>query len=226
MLPEDREAIVATAMNGEALPPDHGAPARLLLPGVVGARNVKWLEKIVVRREMGASPWDASFYKNKAGEAIMHWPVTSSVTHVNGVPTSSLPKREVTVYQDRDRVRVQGYAFAGGGERVAKVDVSLDDGATWHAADFTRRELSADGKRQWTWTLWEAQLPCGLPDESAMVVCCRATDASGNTQPLTAAEALEAEPSGYLFNAVHRVRADVNRIEGLGGTATCSERVA
>jgi len=48
---------------GEPVPADHGFPLRLIIPGVVGARNVKWLKKIVLSDEESHSHWQRKDYK-------------------------------------------------------------------------------------------------------------------------------------------------------------------
>jgi len=50
-------------MNGKELPRDHGFPIRIVAPGIVGARNVKWLGKIIVSDEESSSHWQRNDYK-------------------------------------------------------------------------------------------------------------------------------------------------------------------
>jgi hypothetical protein len=106
----------------------------------------------------------------------------------------------------RQVITLHGVAYAGGGVPVERVDVSIDDGASWSAATLTRRELR-DGK-QWAWTTWKAHvpLPRAAADGDVIVACSCATDAHGTSQPLRADEALAQTPSGYFYNPVHRVR--------------------
>ncbi|OTF78756.1 hypothetical protein BLA29_014823, partial [Euroglyphus maynei] len=51
-------------MNGEPLPADHGYPIRLIAPGIVGARNVKWLGRIVLSDHESTSHWQRNDYKS------------------------------------------------------------------------------------------------------------------------------------------------------------------
>ncbi len=50
-----RDVLLAFEMNGQELPLDHGYPIRVIVPGVVGARNVKWLRKIVLSKKVSAA---------------------------------------------------------------------------------------------------------------------------------------------------------------------------
>ena len=65
VLDEANDCLLCTRMNGAPLPRDHGYPARVLLPGVVGARNVKWLQRVVLRNDEGLGPWNNHYYNSK-----------------------------------------------------------------------------------------------------------------------------------------------------------------
>ena len=120
----------AWAMNGEPLPPVHGAPLRVVVPGYIGARSVKWLERI----ELRAKPWQGYFQH-----------VVYRLLPEDGTPGpgAGMPLGLVALNADvlspadgqtvaAGPVEVRGYAFAGGERHVARVDVSLDGGTTWH----------------------------------------------------------------------------------------------
>lgn len=62
-LSADRDVLVAYEMNGVPIPRDHGFPVRLVAPGIVGARNVKWLKKIVSSKEESLCHWQQNDYK-------------------------------------------------------------------------------------------------------------------------------------------------------------------
>lgn len=57
------DVLLAYEMNGEPLSRDHGFPIRAVVPGVVGARNVKWLGRIVVSKHESGSHWQQKDYK-------------------------------------------------------------------------------------------------------------------------------------------------------------------
>jgi sulfite oxidase len=214
MVKEDNEVLLATHMNGKPLPRDHGAPVRLLIPGVVGCRSVKWLNKIVLRNDAGDSPWTQHFYRHE-GKPIVHWPVQSMITFVQGLPASELPvgpapatRRELAV--TKDGLHLSGFAYAGGGRSVDRVEVSADGGSSWQDAVLCKSVTRPSGK-QWAWTLWEATLPvpAGVTNGGTVSLCCRAWDSEMQAQPLTPSDALSNTPSGYLFNPVHHISATV-----------------
>jgi sulfite oxidase len=187
------EVLLAWAMNGEPLAPVHGAPLRVVVPGYIGARSVKWLERIELRSE----PWTGYF------QHVVYRLVPPDETPGPGV---GMPLGLVALNSDilspRDGdavvagpVEVRGYAFAGGDRHVARVDVSIDAGANW-----TQAKLMEDLGR-WAWRHWRitVDLP---PGEHEVIV--RAWDSSAATQPEH--DAALWNPKGYVNNACPRIR--------------------
>src|SRR3954453_1869895 len=187
------EVLLAWAMNGEPLPLVHGAPLRVVVPGYIGARSVKWLERIEVRR----SPWEG-YFQHVAYRLL---PEDGIVGPGAGMPLGLVAlNSDVLSPADGETVRagpveVRGYAFAGGERHVARVDVSVDGGATWSQA-----ELLED-LGEWAWRHWRTTVELGS-GEHAIVV--RAWDSSAATQPED--EAALWNPKGYVNNARPRVR--------------------
>src|SRR5262245_21107307 len=185
-------AVLAYEMNGAPLPPQHGFPLRLVVPGWYGMTNVKWLAAIDVTEEPFAGYQVASGYRFKQTEEEDGRPVTRmrprSLMLPPGMPEFATRSRIV----DGGRVRLEGRAWSGRAP-VARVEVSVDGGATWADAELAR-EL--DGPWAWSgWSfVWEA-----VPGDH--VVCCRATDETGEAQPLEP----EWNVGGYENNAVQRV---------------------
>ncbi|KAH8045040.1 sulfite oxidase [Aureococcus anophagefferens] len=178
------DALLAFGMNGGPLPRDHGAPLRLVLPGCVGARQVKWLDGVRLLPERSEAPWQRSFYTFPDGSPVRHWPVCSAAT----------------AYDPATR-ELRGFAYAGDGRGVARVDVSFDGGETWTAAALEPpavRDGAGPGgsgarRRRGTRQRWTA--PCAR----------RTSRASRSPR---AARRIAHMPKGYLFNAVHRVAFD------------------
>jgi sulfite oxidase len=187
------EVLLAWAMNGEPLPPVHGAPLRVVVPGYIGARSVKWLERI----ELRSSPCQG-YFQNVAYRLL---PKGGTPGPGAGMPLGLValnadvlsPGNGETVAAGPTEVR--GYAFAGGDRHVARVDVSLDGGWSWSQAELL------DDLGRWAWRHWRITVELA-PGEHEIVV--RAWDSSAATQPED--EAALWNPNGYVNNARPRIR--------------------
>jgi sulfite oxidase len=174
------EVLLAWAMNGEPLQPVHGAPLRVVVPGYIGARSIKWLDRI----ELRSTPWKGYFQE-----------VVYRLLPEDGTPGpgAGMPLGLVALNADilsASPTEVRGYAFAGGERFITRVDVSSDGGRTWAQA-----ELLED-LGPWAWRHWRAPLDLP-PGEHELVV--RAWDSSAATQPED--EASLWNPKGYVNNA-------------------------
>ena len=166
------EVLLAWGMNGEPLPAVHGAPVRVVVPGYIGARSVKWLERIEVR----STAWDG-YFQHVAYRLL---PEDGTPGPRAGMPLGLVAlNADVLSPADGETVaagpvEVRGYAFAGGERHVARVDVSLDGGARWSQA-----ELLEDLGR-WAWRQWRitVELAPGVHE-----IVFRAWDSSAATQP-------------------------------------------
>jgi sulfite oxidase len=187
------EVLLAWAMNGEPLVPVHGAPLRVVVPGYIGARSVKWLERIEVR----SAPWDG-YFQHVAYRLL---PEDGTPAPGEGMPLGLVAlNADVLAPADGDAVKagaveVCGYAFAGGERHVARVDVSLDRGASWSQAELL------DDLGRWAWRHWRITLDLAPGDHEILV---RAWDSSAATQPED--EAALWNPKGYVNNARPRIR--------------------
>jgi sulfite oxidase len=181
--------LLALEMNGALLTPNHGAPVRVIPPGIAGARSVKWLDGITVQMQESSSYYQQHDYKilppeadckDKAEEwwakvdAIQEMPVNSVV----GVPQS-----DTTVHRDHNgMIEVKGYALPSGADGpITSVEVSADGGETWTHAHLDKgEECEVDAELKWAWTLWTARV--GVEKGKGVTIFSRATDKSGNTQ--------------------------------------------
>ncbi|HEX5758157.1 MAG TPA: molybdopterin-dependent oxidoreductase [Thermoanaerobaculia bacterium] len=189
------EVLLAYEMNGEPLGPAHGAPLRALVPGYIGARSVKWLSRIELLRDPSENYFQARAYRlsppDGGGREEIDWS--------RAVPLGELPVNSVICDPGEGaevpagRVTVAGWAMAGGGRAVERVDLSGDGGHAWSRCELLRGE-------PWAWCFWggEVELP---PGTHTLVV--RALDAAAQLQP----ERLESvwNAKGYANNAWHRV---------------------
>jgi len=180
------EILIAYKMNDEDIPRDHGYPLRAIVPGYVGVRNVKWLNKIILSDNEAEGSWqksisykilpkniknikDTSKIDNSKIPTMQEMPIQSAITNIENNESSkgSLNKNYI----------IEGYAWTGSGNEIKTVEVSNDNGITWHKAELNK-ELNKNQKH-WAWTIWKVNInisnnPCFI---------CRAFDINGNTQP-------------------------------------------
>ena len=184
------EVMLAYEMNDTPLPPQHGAPLRLIVPGWYGMAHVKWVRRItVVGEKFDGFQMRAYRLRDTADE--------------QGIPLTRIEPRALLMppgfpdFMSRRRVvrsgavKIEGRAWSGWAP-VSRVEVSIDGGDTWELADLDTPQ-DVHGWAHWTWT-WE-------PDTGSFVLACRATDASGRTQPL----GQRWSRGGFANNTIQRV---------------------
>ncbi|EEZ97850.1 sulfite oxidase, mitochondrial [Tribolium castaneum] len=198
------DVILAFEMNGVPIPRDHGFPVRVIVPGTVGARNVKWLARIIVSEKESDSHWQQNDYKGFSpstdwdtvdftkSPAIQELPVISAICQ---------PSEGQTVQTDDGHILVKGYAWSGGGQKIVRVDVTLDEGDTWHVANLDHQD-TAEPPQHWSWTLWSARIPV-KPGTKTVQIWAKAVDSCYNTQPESFKNIWNLR--GVLSNAYHRV---------------------
>jgi sulfane dehydrogenase subunit SoxC len=167
------EVILAYELNGQPLPPQHGFPVRLLVPGWYGMTSVKWLRSITAV----AQPFDGFqmwAYRLRQHEEDEGTPVTRMMPRALMIPPGfpDFFTRSRTV--DAGAVRLEGRAWSGWGT-VTSVEVSVDGGASW-----TEAHLSEPVGRH-AWRAWMYEWTAELGVHELMV---RASDEAGNIQPL------------------------------------------
>jgi len=194
------EVLLAYEMNDEPLRPEHGFPLRAVVPGYIGARSVKWLSDIALQDAPSDNYFQAQQYKL----------FPPYVTEEPDDPSEGFALGEISVNAVTCRptdgetiqggpVAFQGYAIAGGGRDIERVDLSPDEGQTWVGAN-----VSEGGDNPWAWSFWEATL--GL-DPGPHQIVVRAIDSAADTQPQDARGVWNVK--GYVNNAWHRVRVNV-----------------
>jgi DMSO/TMAO reductase YedYZ molybdopterin-dependent catalytic subunit len=153
--------LVAYEMNGERLPDRHGFPARIIVPGYFGEKNVKWLTRV----ELTDSSAEG-FYEKQGWGPNFVIPTRSRIDQPDAFAWFSLTNIG-------DGIPLKGVAFAGD-RGVSRVEVSLDDGKNWEQAriDYPGTKLS--------WVLWSFDWRPAAPGEYKLAV--RATDGTGAVQ--------------------------------------------
>lgn len=212
------DVMLAYSMNDHPLPPDHGYPVRVVIPGYVGGRSVKWLRRLWTSEEENSSHyhiWDnrvlPSFVTNNTGkvaEIMFHHPNTAcNEQTLNSIIAKPAHGEEIPLpFEASQKYRVQGFAYNGGGNIIDRVELSLDEGRSWIycSRKFPDAALR-HGKKYWTWLHWHVDVPAAnlLSTKSITVRC---FDANTNTQP----EKPNWNLMGMMNNAWYKVRAEVS----------------
>lgn len=167
----DRNTLIALRMNGEPLTPEHGFPARLLVPGWYGVASVKWLTRLQATER----PFHG-YYQNKKYtiQARTASGVEKVIIQTMAVKSEIIRPREGETLGIGTQ-RVFGVAWAGE-TTVGKVEVSTDGGHSWGDADLIGLQAP------YSWALWEYLWEVATPGPYALMA--RATAANGATQPL------------------------------------------
>src|SRR4051812_2623123 len=188
------DVLLVYKMNGAELLPEHGFPVRAIVPGWYAVASVKWLQRIMVTdRPFNGyyQTMDYAFWE-RGGENAELVPLR----HLAVKAQISRPTNGETVPANSP-VRIHGAAWTGGGEEVARVEVSTDDGSTWSDAQLLKSAPDA-------WCLWEYiwQTP-SKPGKCTIIA--RATDSRGRTQPDTR----DLDRGTYMINHLLPVTVEV-----------------
>ncbi|XP_042499409.1 sulfite oxidase isoform X1 [Macadamia integrifolia] len=207
----EADVLLAYEMNGEILNRDHGYPLRVIVPGVIGARSVKWLDSINISAEESQGFFMQKDYKmfppSVNWENInwatrrpqMDFPVQSAICSLE----------DVDVAKD-GKVTVAGYAVSGGGRGIERVDVSINGGKTWVEVatyqkpdvPYVADDISCD---KWAWVFFKAEVD--IPKNAEIVA--KAVDVAANVQPEDVAVIWNLR--GVLNTSWHRVKVRVSR---------------
>jgi nitrate reductase (NAD(P)H) len=205
MLDPTRPCMLVFMQNGELLHPDHGYPVRLLIPGYIGGRMIKWLSKITVSSEETENFYH--IYDNRlfpphivskevaTKEKIWKDPLYRiDDRNLQCVIWSPGHSTKLTVSESEGGWRLQptqpsarsttvsGYAYNGAGRPVHRVEITLNGGRNWRMADITRFEPENEYGKQWCWVFWSVEVPLEALASTAEI-CVRAWDDSQNCMP-------------------------------------------
>jgi len=191
------DTLIALRLNGQPLAPQHGYPARLVVPGWVGDDWVKWITTI----ELRADEPKGYFY-----EAGYRFPITPGAPGKPVPPDQTKPMTTMNVKSLVGSIapgdviapgnhELVGVAFSGEA-RISKVEITVDGGASWTPAKLDAHD-SSYGFRLFRYA-WQAT-------PGKVKIASRATDSAGATQPVEPVW----NPSGYLYNAIDYVDVEV-----------------
>jgi sulfite oxidase len=194
----DRDTILAYEMNGQPLPAANGFPLRAIVPGWEAAYSVKWLTHVEVREREHDGFWVQTAYRYPRMRVAPGAAVDpKDMAPLGGLVVKSIitsPAEGAVV--GRGSIPITGFAWAGE-SNIVRVDVSVDSGSTWSGATLGRDQA------RYAWRYFEYGWKPDAP--GSFVVLARASDDQERVQPITP----HWNPSGYLRNAVERVRVNV-----------------
>jgi len=216
------DVLIAFEMNDETLSSDHGFPLRILVPGTVGARSVKWVNRIVVSQEESESHWQRADYKILPStikqpqqidydripalqEGNVQSAICSPSSETDGNKVQILSVRPTDDELKKGALTVKGYAFSGGGRRIQNVQLSIDQGKTWFQAKL--EQMTQPYMRSWAWTLWSYEIPLDQIPKGPFEIVCRAMDEHSNAQPDTSKGIWNIR--GLMNNSWHRLTLNV-----------------
>lgn len=191
---DDPPVLVAYEMNGHPLPPQHGSPVRLIVPGWYGMASVKWLRSITAIELPFNGFQQAVAYRLRRNADDPGDPVTRIA------PRSLILPPGFPDFMTRDRVvrpgpvRVEGRAWTGN-PPLTRIEFSADGGLTWSEAELAQ----PDSSRPWSWCRWHTDWTATPGTHS---LCSRASDHTGISQPVEQAW----NRGGFANNAVQQVR--------------------
>nr|VDD23523.1 unnamed protein product [Brassica oleracea] len=211
-----RDIILAYMQNGELLTPDHGFPVRIIVPGFIGGRMVKWLKRIIVTPQESDSYYHykdnrvlPSLVDAELANAEAWWYKPEYIINelnINSVITT--PGHEeilpINAFTTQKPYTLRGYAYSGGGKKVTRVEVTLDGGETWSVCELDHQEKPNKYGKFWCWCFWSLDVEV-LDLLSAKDVAVRAWDESFNTQP----DKLIWNLMGMMNNCWFRIRTNV-----------------
>lgn len=188
----DDDVLLAYEMNGQPLPPQHGFPVRLVVPGWYGMAHVKWLREISLVDTPFTGFQNAVAYRYKQSADELGEPATRIAPRALLVPPGFPDFMSRARVVRPGQVPLTGRAWSGHAP-ITRVEVSTDDGRTWRDA-----ELEPDHGHRWAWRRWDTTWHAA-PGQHVLAV--RATDADGNTQPVEQAW----NSGGFANNLIHRL---------------------
>jgi sulfite oxidase len=220
------DALVCYEMNGRELPRDHGYPVRAVIPGHAGARQPKFLHRIEMKPyahptlQCRGTPPNLDFENDLA-----HWPpkkdpTLRTIQTVQEMPVQSIvcwPPQNATMGRlKNDEIEIRGVAWSGGGSGIYRVDVTIDGGKTWEAADQLHKPVVQHRRSQYGWTQFfhkykltdEMKAKLARGEKLGLEVTSKAVDAQFNVQPDDPRPHWNSR--GVAVNHWYRVKANVD----------------
>ncbi|KAI5058878.1 hypothetical protein GOP47_0027048 [Adiantum capillus-veneris] len=210
---EASDLLIAYMQNGKLLEPDHGFPVRMIIPGHIGGRMVKWLRRIIVTSKESDNHYH--YKDNRVLPSHVDAETANSegwwykpeyiINELNINSAISSPAHEEVIPINVNTLQVpytlKGYAYSGGGRKVIRVEVTIDDGQSWRLCRVFHPETPTKYGKYWCWCFWELNVEV-MELIQAKELAVRAWDSSMNTQP----QKLTWNVMGMMNNCWFRVK--------------------
>lgn len=212
------DILIAYEANGERLQPDHGFPVRLVIPGYIGGRMIKWLAAVNV------IPHETKNHYHYHDNRILppHITAEESLTggwwykpeyifnELNINSAISQPDHNETIVLKKmihSTYELAGYAYTGGGRKIIRVEISVNEGVNWLLCDIERKEKPTKYGMYWCWIWWKFNIPVADLIGSKRILC-RAWDESSMPQPMNVTWNLMGMGNNQSFDV--RIHVDKN----------------
>ena len=207
------DVMLAYEQNGERLTPDHGYPLRLVIPGYIGGRMIKWLTEISVTTKESDNHFHymdnrvlPEFVDAERATAEGWWFKPDYIINqlnINSAIAYPGHQEYATLAGKGQTYKVSGYCYSGGGRKVIRVELSTDGGKTWTLTTLKHLEKPTQYGKYWCWCFWEHEIDLAeLWQTEGAELLCRGWDASMNRQP----EELTWNVMGMMNNSYFRVK--------------------
>ncbi|GLT87246.1 hypothetical protein SLE2022_053400 [Rubroshorea leprosula] len=221
-----RDIILAYMQNGELLTPDHGFPVRMIIPGFIGGRMVKWLKRIIVTTQESNNYYHykdnrvlPSHVDAELANAEAWWYKPEYIINelnINSVITTPCHEEILPInsWTTQRPYTLRGYAYSElglaesnrRGKKVTRVEVTMDGGETWRMCTLDHSEKPNQYGKYWCWCFWSLEVEV-LDLLGAKEIAVRAWDQTHNTQP----EKLIWNVMGMMNNCWFRLKTNVCR---------------
>ncbi|XP_074371503.1 nitrate reductase [NADH] 2-like [Apium graveolens] len=213
-----RDIMVAYMQNGERLAPDHGFPVRIIIPGFIGGRMVKWLKRIIVTTQESDNYYHLKDNKvlpshvdaELANAEAWWYKPEYSITELNTNSAITTPYHEevltINAWTTQTPYTLKGYAYSGGGKKVVRVEVTMDGGESWYQCTMDHQEKPNKYGKHWCWCFWSLDVDM-MALLASKEIAVRAWDESHNTQP----EKLNWNLMGMMNNCWFRVKTSLRK---------------
>ncbi|KAM7253072.1 hypothetical protein ACFE04_025690 [Oxalis oulophora] len=211
-----RDIILAYMHNGERLTPDHGFPVRVIIPGFIGGRMVKWLKRIIVTTKESDNHYHfkdnrvlPSHVDSELANSEAWWYKPEYIINelnINSVITTPCHEEilPINAWTTQRPYTLRGYSYSGGGKKVTRVEITMDGGESWHVCVLDHPEKPNKYGKHWCWCFWSLEVEV-LDLLSAKEIAVRAWDETLNTQP----EKLIWNVMGMMNNCWFRVKTNM-----------------